>query len=215
MVTLLILLILFVGAYAGYKKGVIQQLIQTIGYTIVFIVAMDYYQLVADRLYLLAPYPTPFAPESNPYLFYDESLMFSLDESYYDMLAFLAIMLVGGLIVVFFTKLLSYILENLRLPEPISGIGGATLGFIVNYIGVFGILFLLTTIPYDFVQNQLADSFLAENMLTSTPVLSDRAYQTFVLDVHDETMQNQPTMTIEQPPEETNEDQPTEGENSE
>jgi uncharacterized membrane protein required for colicin V production len=215
MVTLLILLILFVGAYAGYKKGVMLQLIQTIGYAIVFIIAMNYYQLVADYFYLLIPYPTPFAPESNPYLFYDESLMFSLDYSYYDILAFIAIMVVGWLVVKFFTKLISYTLEKIRLPESLSGIGGAILGFLVNYIGLFGLLFLLTTIPYDFVQNRLADSFLAENMIRSTPILSDRAYQTFILDVHEETMQNEPTMNIEEPTEETNEDQPTQGENSE
>lgn len=215
MVTLLILLILFVGAYGGYKKGIMLQLIQTIGYAIVFIFATDYYQLLADYLYLLIPYPTPFAPETNPYLFYEESLMFSLDYSYYDILAFLAIMFVGWMVVGFLAKIISYTLEKIRLPEPLSGIGGAILGFFVNYLGLFGVLFLLTTIPYDFVQNRLADSFLAENMITSTPLVSERAYQTFILDVNEETMQNQPTMNINQPTEETNEDQPTEGENSE
>ena len=215
MVTLLILLILFVGAYAGYKKGILLQLIQTIGYTVAFIYAMDYYQFVSDFLYLWAPYPTPFAPETNPYLFYDESLMLSLDETYYDLLAFAILMFVGWLIVVFFTKLISYTLERLRFPEPFSRIGGAVLGFFMNYVGVFGLLFLLTTIPYEVVQTQLADSFLAKHMVKSTPFLSNQAYEMFVLDVNEEAIQDQPIMNIEQPTEEINEDQPTEGENSE
>lgn len=214
MVTVLILLILFVGAYGGYKKGIVLQLIQTIGYAIVFIMALDYYQLLSDYLYLLIPYPTPFAPESNPYLFYEENLMLSLDISYYHILAFLAILFIGWLIVVFFTKLISYTLEKLKTPEPFSAIGGAILGFIVNYLGLFIILLLLTTIPYDMIQNRLIDSSLAEKIVTSTPIVSEKAYQTFILDVNEEVMENQPTMDIQQPTNETNEEETTE-ENSE
>ena len=43
MLTLLILIILFVGAYSGYKNGLIVQLIRTIGYIIVAYFALDYY----------------------------------------------------------------------------------------------------------------------------------------------------------------------------
>lgn len=206
MITLLILLILFIGAYAGYKKGIVLQLLQTIGYAMVYIFALDYYKLLSEYLYLLIPYPTPFAPESNPYRFYDESLMLSLDLSYYDILAFIAIFLVGWVVVRFLVKFISYTLENVKLPEPFSGIGGALLGFGVNYLGIFYVLFLLTTIPYDMIQDGLAESFLAEPMIASTPVVTNNAYQRFVLSVHDEANQNQPTMDIQPFNEETDEE---------
>lgn len=205
MITLLILLILFIGAYGGYKKGIVLQLLQTIGYAIVYIFAMDYYKPLSEYLYLLIPYPTPFAPESNPYRFYDESLMLSLDLSYYEILSFIAIFLVGWVVVRFLVKFISYTLENLKLPEPYSGIGGAILGFGVNYLGTFYILFLLTTIPYDIVQDGLAESFLAEPMITSTPGVSDNAYQKFVISVNEEANQNKPTMDIPPLNEETDE----------
>lgn len=202
MVTLLILLILFVGAYSGYKMGIILKLLQTIGYVIVFIFTMDYYKILSEYLYLIIPYPTPFVPESNPYYFYDESLMFSLDYSYYDVLSFLAIIFIGWAIVKFITKFISYTLEVIRVPEPLNGIGGAVLGFIINYLGIFAILFLLTTIPYDFIQNRIADNTLAANIVTSTPVVSEKAYQTFILDVNEEVRQNQSLMDIESKAEE-------------
>lgn len=206
MADLFILLVLFIGAYSGYKKGVILQLIQTIGYAAVILFALDYYILVSDYLYLLVPYPTPFAPESNPYLFYDSSFIFSMDMSYYHLVSFLAILFVGWVVVRFLTKLASYTLEKLRAPEPISGIGGGILGFFVNYIGLFFILLLLTTIPYEAVQTNLIDSPLASTVIQSTPGLSDRAYQRFFADVHEETTENLPILEIPSMAEEDSEE---------
>lgn len=206
MVTLLILLILFVGAYAGYKNGVVLQLLQTIGYVVAFIFALDYYQMLSEYLYLLIPYSTPFAPAENPYLFYDESFMFSLDISYYHILSFLTLFIIGWVIVRFLTKFISYTVNQLRVPEPFNGIGGAVLGFIVNYLGVFIVLFFLTTIPFDMIQSQMTNSFIAENMVTSTPIVSKNAYQRFIVDVNQEALQEQPLMEIEPPAEETTEE---------
>lgn len=213
MVSLLIVLILFVGAYAGYKRGIILQLIQTIGYAIGLILAIDNYRALSDFLYLLVPYSTPFAPETNPYPFYDESLMFSMDYSYYDLLSFLILLLIAWAIVRFIAGLLSYTLELFKAPEPLSGIGGSILGFLVNYVGVFYILFFLTTLPFDFIQNRLVNSSLATGMIASTPTLSDNTYQRFILDVHEEANLEEPVLEILPPEEDTEE--PTEEENTE
>lgn len=211
MITLLILLILFIGAYSGYKNGIILQLIKTIGYVVVLIFAFDYYIPISEYLYLLVPYPTPFFPESNPYAFYDVSLLLTLDLSYYYLVSFLLILLIGWLIVRFLTQLVSYTIEQFRAPEPLSGIGGAVLGFIVNYVGVFYLLLLLSLIPFDFVQNRLIDSFVADNILTSTPELTERNYQRFILDAHETALENRPTMNIEPPADEGSEEETTEG----
>jgi len=206
MVTLIILLVLFIGAYSGYKKGILIQLLKTIGYAVVFIFALDYYQVISDYLYLIVPYPSPFAPERNPYLLYDQSMIFSMDESYYDIVSFVAIFVLGWLIVRFMIKLLSYTLKKIKLPEPLSGIGGSILGFIVNYLGLFYLLFLLSTIPYDFIQNRLTNSFIGESIITSTPVVSDRAYERFIDNVNEKADANEPTMDIQGPTEETEEE---------
>lgn len=199
MLELFILLVLFIGVYSGYKKGVVLQLLEAIGYVIVVIFALDYYKLVSEYFYLLIPYPTPFAPESNPYLYYKEEFMFSMDMTYYDLLGFLAVFLVGWAVVKFLTKLISYTLEKLRAPEPLSGVGGGLVGFFVNYMAVFYILVILTTIPYGFVQDNLKNSFITDMIITSTPKASQEVYQRFVVDVHEEVSKNLPTMAIEIP----------------
>ncbi len=212
MVSLLIVLVLCIGAYAGYQRGIIRQLIQTIGYAIVFLAAMVYYKPFSDFVYLLIPYSTPFAPESNPYPFYEEQFMFSMDYAYYDLFSFLILLVVGWGIVRFLAGLLSYTLDHFRAPEPLSGIGGAVLGLFVNYIGVFYILFFLTTLPFDFIQSRLLDSSFATRIIAQTPVLSQNAYQRFIVDVHKEASQEKPAIEI-LPPAEPNEE--LTGENSE
>lgn len=196
MVGLLIVFLLFIGTYAGYKRGIILQLLQTIGYAVSFLVAMDNYRWLSERLFLLIPYSTPFAPETNPYPFHDESLLFSLTDTYYDLIAFLILLFIGWVIVRFFAALLSYTLEKVKAPEPVNGIGGAILGFVVNYIGIFYLLFFLTVIPFAPLQNRLINSSLASGILTATPQLSESTYQQFVLDVYEENKTEEPELEV-------------------
>lgn len=202
MITLLILLILFIGAYSGYKNGIMLQLIKAIGYVIAFMYAFDYYEWVSEYLFLLIPYPTPFAPESNPYYFYDEHFMFSLDLSYYQVISFLLIFIIGWVIVRVLTQLVSYIVNQVKVPEPYNSIGGAVIGFIMNYIVTFYLIFLASLIPVDLIQDQIADSSLAETMLTSTPSLSESTYERFVVKPKTEHEQNKPLMDLNPPVEE-------------
>ena len=202
MITLLILLILFIGAYSGYKNGIMLQLIKAIGYVIAFMYAFDYYEWVSEYLFLLIPYPTPFAPESNPYYFYDDSFMFSLDLSYYQIISFLLIFIIGWVIVRVLTQLISYTVNQIKVPEPYNGIGGAVIGFIMNYIVTFYLIFLASLIPVDLIQDQIADSSLAETMLTSTPSLSESTYERFVVKPKTEHEQNKPLMDLNPPVEE-------------
>lgn len=194
MVGLLIVLILFIGTYAGYRRGIILQMVQTIGYAVSFILAMENYRSLSDRLFLLVPYSTPFAPEVNPYPFHDEALLFSLTDSYYDLLAFLLLLFIGWTVVRFLAAMLSYTLDYFKAPEPLNGIGGAVLGFVVNYIGIFYLLFFLTVIPFEPLQTRLVKSSLASGILTSTPQLSESTYQQFVLNVHEENLAEEPVL---------------------
>lgn len=215
MLTIAILTILFIGVYSGYKNGVIVGLLRTIGYTITFNFAMEYYKMLSKYVYLIVPYPSPFTPVENPYHYYDVDLILSLDQSYYYLVSFIAILIVGWFITRLLSQILSYFTENLIVPEPFNGIGGSIFGFAVNYIGVFLLLFVLSTIPYNIIQNKISESSLADSMLTSTPNLSEWSYQVFIADVHEEDLKKQPIMEIDATlnPEESAEE--SEEENSE
>lgn len=209
MLTILILLILFIGAYSGYKNGVIIGLIRTIGYTITFNFAMEYYKILSEYIYLIVPYPSPFTLVENPYHYYEVDLIYSLDQSYYHLISVFIILLIGWFITRLISQLVSYFTEDIIVPAPYDGIAGSVIGFIVNYLGVFLILFILSTIPYNFIQNRMAKSWLADTMVTSTPNVSEWSNRVFIEDVYEEEVENMPLMDIEAitNPEENNEEQ--------
>lgn len=197
MVTLAILFILFVGAYSGYRNGLITTLIRTIGYTFTLMLALDYYQAVSEYIYLIVPYPSPFFPVDNPYHYYDMEMIFTLDQSYYYLISFALILLLGWMVTRFLSELLSYYTSAIIVPELFNQAGGAVLGFMIHYFAVFLLLLILSTIPYSMIQNRLAESTLADGILTATPRLSEAAYQRFIQDVHEEEMEKQPLMELE------------------
>ena len=197
MLTLVILFILFIGAYSGYRNGLVTGLIRTIGYTLSFIFALSYYELLSEKIYLIVPYPSPFYPSGNPYYYYDIDMLFTLDQSYYYLVSFLVILGIGALITRFISQFISYYAEELDIPKPFDGVGGLILSFLSNYLVILFILFILSTIPYPSIQNQLADSSIANKMLTSTPYFSEKIEEEFILKVYQEEIEKMPTMELE------------------
>lgn len=199
MLSFIILFILFIGTYSGYKTGSILQLLKVIGYIISAIVSFEYYKQMSSFIELIIPYPSPHIPGVNPYNFYSEEFVFNLYQSFYDVIAVLIIFVIGWLVVQFLIKLFSYIVENIEVPEPVNGIIGAVLGYFVKYIGVFYVLFFLSLVPLSFIQNRLSDSFLAEKILVSSPMLSKRNYDYFIVDISEDVEQNKPIIDAEDP----------------
>lgn len=197
MLSLVILIVLLIGTYNAYKNGIILALIQTIGYTISAILALKYYKAFSQFLYLIIPYPSPFSPAENPYAYYDMDMIFTLDQSYYQLVSFLILIIIGIIVTYFVSRLLSSFAEELYVPEPFDSIGGGLLAFFQHYIAIFFILFTLSTIPYDFIQNRLANSWLADSMIVSSPVISEFTYQDFIQEVYEEEIKKLPVMELE------------------
>ncbi|MDN6730897.1 MAG: CvpA family protein, partial [Atopostipes suicloacalis] len=145
---------------------------------------------------LIIPYPSPFTPVKNPYSYYDMDMIFTLDQSYYYLVSFLLILIAGVVISYFISQLLASFTEELFVPFPFDGIGGAIIGFISHYLAIFIILFTLSTIPYDFIQNTLTNSLIGDSMITSSPGLSKKTYNHFILDVYDKEIKNLPEMEL-------------------
>ncbi|MDN6161639.1 MAG: CvpA family protein, partial [Atopostipes sp.] len=166
----------------------------------------------SEFIYLIVPYPSPFAPADNPYAYYDMDMIFTLDASYYYLVSFLLILVAGWLVSRFISDFLLSFTENLPVPKPLDGVFGAITGFITHYLAIFLIIFTLSTIPFDWVQNTLSKSWLADSMLTSTPFLSENAYQYFIADVHEEEVEQLPTMDLEDLKEKTDSEEENEEE---
>jgi len=177
--TLLIILALFIGVYTGVKRGILLQSIMIIGYTISAFVALNYYDSIFYYVQMTIPYPAPLSTSYNPYVLFDSSLLFQMHNPFYAGVSFAILFFIGWLITRFIGRLLKFV-SKVRIIESVSTIGGGILSFIVHYIGIFFILFLLSTVQVEFIQNQFTNSWLARTVVTQPPYLSDATYERFV-----------------------------------
>lgn len=174
LLTIGILLTLGIAAYSGAKRGLILQLVMTIGYLLSFLFALRNYEKIRGMLELVVPYPHA-ALSDNFVLFPPESVL-HLDRVFYNGTAFLAILLVGWLLTRLAGGLLSFVTE-IPILKQANIAGGAVLNFAVNYVGVFLILFVISTIPMKQVQKQFEASTTAQLIVANTPKLSGQVYE--------------------------------------
>ena len=82
MLTLIIVLSLLWGIYTGVRRGLILQVVYTLGYFISFLVAREYYAVVAGKIDLLVPYPS--VEFGKELIFYSEQVSFVLEQAFYN-----------------------------------------------------------------------------------------------------------------------------------
>lgn len=175
--TLGIIFFLLMGTYSGYRRGLVLQLILTLGFVISYYFAGKYFSELSEYLQLMIPYPTASLNES--FVFYSDTLGLRLDEAFYNGASFLAILFIGWLL----TRIVGGLAQGVKylpLIRQVNSLGGAVLGAATSYIGIFLILFILTMLPIDFIQNQFANSGLAKLIIVHTPALSEQIYQWWV-----------------------------------
>lgn len=177
MLTIIIVILLFWGVYTGVRRGLILQVVYTVGYILSFLIAKNYYVLVADKINLLVPYPSiEFGKEL---VFYNEQVSFILDQAFYNGLAFILILAAGWLV----TRIIGSMLNSLAfLPiiKTLNNLGGGILGFLIQYIGIFLLLTLASMIPVDIIQQQFTESDLASRIVSDTPYISQAIYEWWV-----------------------------------
>lgn len=179
LLSLIIILLLLLSLYSGAKRGLVLQLVLTIGYVISFYFALTYYKTVSEWVEMLVPYPSPSASAESPFVLYGQEITFSLDQGFYNGAAFIGILVIGWILTRFIGGLLNF-LTKIPVVKQLNAIGGSVVGFIVQYVGVFLILFLLSMIPISFIQSQFESSALARVIVSETPELSSNIYNWWV-----------------------------------
>ena len=170
MVTLIVLAIFAFGFYTGYRSGLIMQGIRLIGYIITFVLATRYFDVLSEWVAMFIPFPA-IQPNSE-LVMYDEVQSFYLDKAFYNLLTFFIIWLAGWVITnalsVLFTKVAYY--DFLHIANRIMG---GIINFLVVYFIVFMVLYLLSLLPIEFIQQQFVNNPLIFWIVDSTPILAD------------------------------------------
>lgn len=179
--TVVVFFTLLLSLYSGARRGLVLQLVLSIGYAISFWLALNYYQQLSQLTEMFIPFPTPTSSVNNPYVLYSIDFLFNLDGAFYKGAAFILILFVGWLITRLIGGLFNF-LADIPVVRTLNAVGGAVLSFIIHYIGLFLVLFLLSTIPLSFIQNQFETSNVARNIVTTTPELSSQFYEWWIVE---------------------------------
>ena len=179
LLTGIIILLLILSIFSGARRGLVLQLVLTIGYAASFWFALNYYQMLSEYVEMFVPYPTPLSTSDNPFVLYGIELLFELDGPFYRGVSFVVLLFAGWLI----TRIVGGLfqaLADIPVVRTVNAIGGAVLSFVVHYIGIFLILFVLSMMPIALIQDQFESSALAREIVTGTPELSQQVYDWWV-----------------------------------
>ncbi|MFO8068470.1 MAG: CvpA family protein [Alkalibacterium sp.] len=180
LLTGIIIFLLLLSLYSGARRGLVLQLVLTIGYAVSFWVALNYYQRLTEYVKMFVPYPSPLSTSENPFVLYSIDFLFELDGAFYQGVSFVLLLFTGWLV----TRLLGGLfqaLADLPVVRTVNSFGGAALSFVVHYIGIFFVLFVLSMMPIALIQNQFESSALAREIVTDTPAMSQQVYDWWIL----------------------------------
>lgn len=168
MLDIILLALLVLGIFRGLKRGLILQFFHLTGLFIAFFVAVSFYTNLAEHLEMLIPYPRILAED---WAFFSETL--SLENAYYNMLAFAALFFGTKIIISIISSMLDFVAE-LPILNIVNGLLGAVLGLFEQYLILFIVVFVASLLPITMIQNLLAESSIAAFMIEQTPILSEQ-----------------------------------------
>ncbi len=172
--TLAIVFILGIALYSGAKRGLLLQLVLTIGYVLSFWFALRYYQQLRGPIEMSIPYPH--ASLTDQFVLFSREAGLQLDHVFYNGTSFVLLLLIGWAVTRLIGGLIGFV-SQIPVLRSLNQIGGAVLNVVVNYVGVFLVLLILSTIPLTFVQTQFNQSSIAQIIVTRTPQLSKQMYE--------------------------------------
>ncbi len=169
MLTLIIILFIAYGAYAGARKGAVLQGIMFAGYVVVFLLAKLLAGVFKSTFELWIPYPS--ATMSSHFAFFSQSLGLRLDDPFYLAFSFMFVFAIGW-VIVRVVSLLLHELEYYPLPAKQNHWIGGVIGGLGAYLFVVMVLYLVAMIPVSGLQTALEHSLLAKIMVPHTPIFS-------------------------------------------
>lgn len=165
-----ILIFLVFGAVLGFKRGFTNQLVRTVGFIIILVVAFNFKDIVSNFLYMNLPFF-----KFGGY-FKGVSVINIL---VYEIIAFFVVLTILGIglrVLLFATSLFETLLNATIILGIPSKILGAFVGVVQSYLVIFIILFL-ASLPV-FEKDVLVDSEYGDNILKKTIVLSSFSKKT-------------------------------------
>ncbi|EIJ79204.1 Colicin V production protein [Bacillus methanolicus PB1] len=170
-----IFIILVFGFLVGLKRGFILQLIHLTGFIIAFIAARMYYEELAPKLTLWIPYPALDSDSSLKMLLENKNL----EDAFYRAIAFAAVFFAVKILLQIIGSMLDFV-THLPVLRQLNIFAGGFLGFAEVYLIMFILLYIAALLPIEAIQETLANSFFAKNIVENTPLLSQQIKELWI-----------------------------------
>lgn len=161
---------MFAAFFAGFRTGLIKQLILLLGYILAFFISYTYYEDLAPHLTFI-PYPGSDTADGLSIILQE----LRTETAYYNVLGF-AIIFIVAIIVVHMLASLVGGLTKIPVLRQINGLLAAVFGVIKSYLIIFVVLFIMAIYPANWSENLIDSSTVAQWMLENTPILSEQFY---------------------------------------
>lgn len=176
LINLLILILLIWAFLVGYSRGLVLQALYSLGIIISAIIAFLNYKELDSKLTMWVPFSS--ATADSRLLFFDNNLLFQIDDAFYAGLAFMIIFVASYAVI----RLVGLFVHITRL-QPFGKTGkiiAGILGLGATYFGIQMAVTLLALVPMATVQNHLNASALVRLMVSHTPISSGLLKNIFI-----------------------------------
>lgn len=177
-VNIILLLLLLLAFYQGYRQGLVLQIIRLITYVVIYILSANYIDILSSWVEMIVPFPA--IQPNTEFVFYSEELSFFVDDAFYRVLAYLLIFVIGFLISKLLTVFLSR-LQHYEFLETVNGLLGGIIHLIISYLVIFMVLFLLSLLPIEWIQQQFVNYPILYWIVSSTPIISQWAMDAWLV----------------------------------
>ncbi|MFD1465477.1 CvpA family protein [Lapidilactobacillus mulanensis] len=154
--SIVIVILLLAAIHRGYRRGLIKELLYTVGTLFVFLLGLFYDSKLGDALLTLTKQGDP----SDPFAHFVAQTI-----------AFWLIMFVGHLIIRWLGRL-SRAVTWIPVIKQANGLAGAIIAVVIMYLGIFLALSILNVIEPSWFVSQYTSSPVAEFMIEKTPIVS-------------------------------------------
>jgi uncharacterized membrane protein required for colicin V production len=172
LLSLVIILILILAVARGWRRGLVLELLYSLGYIAVFIFAKVFTNEFSVFL------TSTFGGWTS-----DQATNLTVMHS----VSFILLMSIGWIIIRLIGRV-SQMITWLPVIHQVNSLAGAIVALVITYGLTFVVLSISQFIPNDFYQEQLSQSVVAQTILSKTPAVSSEIINNYI--IHTEQTKN-------------------------
>lgn len=167
-VSLIVIFLLIVSFFNGYRKGLVLTLLRIVGFIAIYLFAKVLTNPVT--IWLGERFPKIMETDKT-------SITNHLQTNFYSMIVFAALFVVGGILIRGIIRVINSV-TKLPVIHQVNSLIGGVLSVILMFVFIFIGLIILSAWPNQKVNEAVLESTVAQKILTDTPTMAKKMFIT-------------------------------------